>query len=323
MPWEAVSGCRDYDDRTKGRMMAKYGIPYLGSKSAIAEDIISSLPGGNRLVDLFGGGFSISHCALLSYKWKRVLYNDINPLLIPLIRDAIAGNYSYEKFLPKWISREEFNEKKDIDGYIKWCWSFGNDGASYLYGKDVEDLKHAGHDYCVYGKPIEGFDLPEIDGISKRRLALNAYIEMQHFEATERFGSLEHIEHLQRLERIQSLEALERLERLEMTCMDYREYKYQDGDVVYCDIPYQNNSGKKDYGGDFDFGAFYQWAVSRPYPVYFSSYKLGGIVWERDKSVLKDPTSHDKVRREVLYCVHDDFEEPEKIYQGNFFERLI
>lgn len=33
-----------------------YGIPYQGNKSRIADIIVSILPGGERLVDLFGGG---------------------------------------------------------------------------------------------------------------------------------------------------------------------------------------------------------------------------------------------------------------------------
>lgn len=37
-------------------MKTNYGMPYLGSKNKIAEDIIDFLPSGNRLVDLFGGG---------------------------------------------------------------------------------------------------------------------------------------------------------------------------------------------------------------------------------------------------------------------------
>ena len=310
--------------------MAKYGIPYLGSKSAIADEIIASLPSGNRFVDLFGGGFAISECALMSYKWKQVLYNDINKLTVDLVKDAIAGKYNYKNFTPDWISREEFFKRKDTDGYVKWCWSFGNDGESYLYGKDIEEIKHAGHDYCVYGKPIEGLDLPDIkDNITTRRLALNAYMEMKSLENAEGYSRLEHFEridrlqHLERIDRVQHLEGLDRLSRLEITWKDYREYKYKDGDVVYCDIPYQNNSGKKDYGGGFEFGAFYEWAISRPYPVYFSSYKLGGVVWEQDKYITKDPTSHDKCRREVLYCVDNDFEEPKKFYQGNLFERIL
>lgn len=47
----------------------RYGIPYQGSKNQIAENILKFLPGGKRLVDLFGGGGAISHCASLSYKW--------------------------------------------------------------------------------------------------------------------------------------------------------------------------------------------------------------------------------------------------------------
>ena len=33
--------------------MSKYGIPYQGSKSQIADDIIDNLPRGKRFVDLF------------------------------------------------------------------------------------------------------------------------------------------------------------------------------------------------------------------------------------------------------------------------------
>ena len=48
--------------------MNKYGITYQGSKNRIAGDLISLLPSGERFVDLFGGGFAMSHCALLSGK---------------------------------------------------------------------------------------------------------------------------------------------------------------------------------------------------------------------------------------------------------------
>lgn len=35
-----------------------YGLPYLGSKNRIADFIVDTLPRGNRLVDLCGGGWS-------------------------------------------------------------------------------------------------------------------------------------------------------------------------------------------------------------------------------------------------------------------------
>ena len=103
-----------------------YGIPYMGSKNSIAIDIIRELPKGKRLVDLFGGGFSISHCGILSGKWDEVLYNDNNPLLVPMIKKAINGYYDYDNFKPKYITRDKFNELKEKDGYIKYIWSFSN-----------------------------------------------------------------------------------------------------------------------------------------------------------------------------------------------------
>lgn len=36
--------------------MGKYGIPYQGSKNAIAEDVVRLLPPAEYFVDLFGGG---------------------------------------------------------------------------------------------------------------------------------------------------------------------------------------------------------------------------------------------------------------------------
>ena len=55
-----------------------YGIPYRGSKNKIAKDIIEMLPPGHRFVDLFAGGCAITHCGMLSGKWKEFLANDIN-----------------------------------------------------------------------------------------------------------------------------------------------------------------------------------------------------------------------------------------------------
>lgn len=43
--------------------MAKYGMPYQGSKSRIAEEIIGMLPAGGVFYDLFAGGCAITHAA--------------------------------------------------------------------------------------------------------------------------------------------------------------------------------------------------------------------------------------------------------------------
>lgn len=282
---------------------------------------------------------------------KKVLYNDIDPLLPVLILDAINGKYNFDNFTPEWIDRETFLQKRETDGFVKYGWSFSNNGIDYIYGKNIEETKHAGHEWVLHGTPIPGLedlqcDLPcEPKYCHERRNVLRIYVkekcnkrlELQHLEYLKRLQVLEHlirlerlqhlerlerVQHLERLERVQHLDGLERLGKLEMTCMDYREYKYQDGDVVYCDIPYPNGIDtrpSKNYQTEFDHGAFYQWAISRPYPVYFSSYKLGGIVWEGDKNVTKAGYGNSLVRREVLYCVDNDFETPKKYYQGWLF----
>ena len=223
--------------------MARYGIPYKGNKSKIAEEILAQLPSGKRLVDLFGGGFAITDCALRKYpyKWEKFYYNDFNPLLQPLIMDAIHGKYNPDKYKPKWISREEFHERKNTDGYIAFVWSFGNNGRDYLYGEDVEETRRKAWEFVVDGIPsdiTEGIGL-KTASIHDRRIEWQAKTKGR----------------LQDLERMQSLVQLESLSRL-----DYRDYEYQDGDVIYCDIPYDEYGKYTYYGSGFDHQAFYEWA---------------------------------------------------------------
>ena len=298
--------------------MATWGITYQGSKSAIADSIIASLPSGKRFVDLFGGGFAMSHCALFSYKYKSVLYNDINPLLVQLIKDAIDGKYNRSHFIPEWISRDEFYQKKDTDGYVRYCWSFAGAGKEYIYGKDSEEFKRQGHEFCVHKTPVNGLAFScDSDDIHQRRLALNQWCKEQYEQRYE----LESLERLQRLEGLEALQKLERSNNLQITCMDYRDYQYQDGDVVYCDIPYTNTASRNDddYDVSFDAGAFYTWAIRQRYPVYMSSYSLGGIVWEGEKTVTMSAVDNSTKRREVVYCIDDNFVTPKKAVQTALF----
>ena len=67
---------------------------------------------------------------------------------------------------------------------------------------------------------------------------------------------------------------------------DYCNYVYQDGDVVYCDPPYENTDK---YIVDFDNEAFWQWCRTRDFPVYISEYRAPEdfiSVWSKEKRVL-------------------------------------
>jgi site-specific DNA-adenine methylase len=278
--------------------MTLYGIPYQGSKTKIAPNIIGVLPNGKRFVDLFGGGFAMSHCARLSNKYDVVLYNEINPLLPPLITDALIGRYNYNRFKPEFITREEFYKRKDKDGYIRYIWSFGNSGKEYMFGSDLEPLKKEAHDFVVFGKPTTHFKSAEkwvtSKDIHKRRLQFCGYFrknkkrfDIEQLERLERLEQLERcprfdLQQLEQLERLQQLEQLEQLEqRVQISCGSYEKYEHEDGDIVYCDPPYE---GTADYGDTFNHAAFYEWVATRPYQVWFSSYqgvKDFRLVWAK------------------------------------------
>lgn len=275
-------------------MSGTWGIPYQGSKNGIAEDLIRQLPTGKRFVDLFGGGFAMSHCACYSGKYEEVLYNELHPLLPPLIEKAINGDFDYKKFRPKFITREEFHKKKETDGYIKYIWSFSNSGKEYLYGKDIENYKKSIHEWVVFNKKDEWFkeNFYDVDkyiktkDIKGRRLLWKKYVEIVKKKRGDSFrlAYLERLERLQNLQALQQLEHFQRLERLQIQQGDYKNYKHRKGDVVYCDPPYE---GTASYEVDFDHQEFYDWLLSRPYPVYFSSYNNISdkfeMVWAENK----------------------------------------
>ena len=92
--------------------------------------------------------------------------------------------------------------------------------------------------------------------------------------ASESLQSLECLERLQSLERLASLERLERLERLQSLpdtltaySMDYRELRFAEPGIIYCDPPYMS---VYDYGCEFEAEAFYSWSEAQQLPVYIS-----------------------------------------------------
>lgn len=235
--------------------MGKYGLPYMGSKSAIADKIIAVLPSGDRFIDLFAGGGAMAHAAALSGKYSEVVYSDADPLACEYFARAIRGDYSPERFTPRWVSREEFFAKKDVDPHIRYCWSFGNQGSTYLYGRHVEGLKRGIFEWIVYGQNtdfVAGLGVPVADapagGIAERY----AFV-MQHIRSN-----------------LTRCASLERLARVAVLHRRYSAYQYRPRDVVYCDPPYDSRA--KYALGDFDFAAFLDWAAR--IPCYVSSYEI-------------------------------------------------
>lgn len=131
--------------------MAKYGLPYQGSKSRLAERIVDLLPSATHFYDLFAGGCAVTHCAMLSGKFGNVHFSDTNDSVV-LFRDCLEGNVPDGS---EWISREEFFRRKDSDPYVRLVWSFGNNQRDYLYSREIEPYKKAVHEMLYATTPNE------------------------------------------------------------------------------------------------------------------------------------------------------------------------
>ena len=279
----------------------QYGLPYKGSKTKIADAIIEHLPPAKVLYDLFAGGCAITHAAILSGKWGRVIANDIKPYPF-LFRDAALGKY---RDAYQWVSREDFFATDDP--FEKLIFSFGNDCRTYLYaGGEVENWKRAlHHAVCFHDyQPmidLGGPDLSEIDScrtMKQRRLKAYAILGGKDW-----YDKDTHLENLERLERLQDLERLQNLERLEVIQGNYWEVEIEDDAVVYLDPPYANTNG---YGAkkisDFDSERLYEWILCQKAPVFISEYEMPGdrfdCIWElKTKSYINADTPTDSVER--------------------------
>jgi site-specific DNA-adenine methylase len=260
----------------------KLGIPYMGGKRQLSKKIIDFIldenPNCKYFYDLFGGGGAMSFEVLQRPQIKQVFYNDFDPALPALINKIRTDGITEEFY--KWVSREEFHELKGGTdwraGLIKTCWSFGNNGRCYIFGKTIEEPRHLLHEVIVnrdlYAaqqfellKDIEiGEELLVGDTINKRRLAV-----MSHVKKSQRFD----LEQLERLERLERLEQLEQLERLNITSVCYSKVEITtpiDETVIYLDPPYIN-TGK--YQNNICHDTFYEWVNKSPYKIYLSSYE--------------------------------------------------
>ena len=129
-----------------------YGLPYKGSKAKIADRILNLMPSAGTFYDLFAGGMAVTHAAMLRNKFGKVVCNDINGEMMTLFVEAVNGRFKGEN---RWISRKDFFLLKDSDPYVKYIWSFGNDGETYMYSKEIEPIKKAVWDICFAPTPYE------------------------------------------------------------------------------------------------------------------------------------------------------------------------
>lgn len=154
----------------------KYGAAYQGSKSKIADEIISMLPARKYFIDAFSGGGALAHCALESGKFEHIIANDLQS------KDILEAHFLWTpeqhlEFQKRWITREEFEKTDNL--YIKTCWSFSNNRKAYIYSNACYEYKRRLHNAICFREYKEfedycGIDLSEIDSyddLNERRKA--------------------------------------------------------------------------------------------------------------------------------------------------------
>lgn len=165
------------------------------------------------------------------------------------------------------------------------CTSF----LTSIYGQDIEAIKQEIETWVIKGEKIgeitKNSALPDLSDMQSR------YSWWSKNKKAFRLEFINEQINSQRLMNLQRLRVLERLEQLEQNkteCLklafnDYSDYEYQQGDVVYCDIPYKGTDCRS-YKG-FNHDAFWNWAKTRPFDVYVSERTI--------------PTN---VHAEILFC---------------------
>ena len=281
----------------------RYGLPYKGSKNQIAKWLIDQLPPAETFVDLFFGGGAVTHAALLSGKYKRFIINDIDERLPKLFLECAYGKHTVDNHT-EWISREDFHRLKDSDAYVALVWSFGNNGKDYIYGEDIEDMKHAYHD-AVY---LDDTSLLEPWGYkitsTHQKAVYDRYLEFnRQIKAVSRsdLDSIQRQIEIERLQSLQSLQSLQRLQSLQSYGTTYENVPIPPNSLIYCDIPYADtNCGKYD---GFKHDLFYEWALQQD-NIFISEYTMPSNFIEianTEKVVLSAANGNSNTATERLY----------------------
>lgn len=278
-------------DEKKIRKGKPIGLPYQGSKKKISKKIIEIIKqnfGTDKpIYDIFGGGGAITAECILN--GLEVHYNDLDKDITNAFERVISQDREWIKTLI--ISREEFfeikaKENKTTDDFLKLLInSFGNSMKSYMYSKEISDLK-----YNLAKEIIEKHDV------------FSGYKQTETYKR-----SIERNEQLQQLQRLQQLERLQQLDEVKATNKSYHDFSEVSGAILYLDPPYEGTRHDS-YINSFDSQEFYDWAfeMAKTNIVIISSYSISD---ERFKAVY----SFDKARS-TIQCGQSNKAKNEKLF---------
>lgn len=274
-------------------MARHYGIPYMGSKQKLVDKIVPFIlkrhPKATDFYDLFGGGGSISLYAVRKYPNIRIHYNELSPAIGGLMQRLKDGGDIPFDFITMDEFKKRFTGNDWRAGVVQSCWSFGNNQRSYLYGLDIMPFKKALHDMVAYGEnniPLINKLIDDYCEAHEIDYSANVFMDFKRYHTPyqrrvafsrqllhPKLGHIRLLQHMPYLERLVQIQNMPGINDLIITAgKSYDEVEIAEGGIVYCDPPYENTAEYRE--GGFDHKKFYDWVMSRPFPVYVSSYKV-------------------------------------------------
>lgn len=263
--------------------VAKYGIGYMGGKTTLAEKFISLFPSAPVFYDLFAGGCSMTHAAILSGKYKKFVANDLDGRGLKLFLRAAKGEFVNDT---QWVGRERFFNERESDIYVALTWSYGSNCVNYTYSAEIDPWKKALH-YAWVKHDLSLMREIGIEGDCSRAYILKNYEEIKAkymewylkttgdiagYDKIKRyknmiFVTLKHEGNRQRLVNIAGLD----VSNLTAIYGDYADVEIEPDGFVYLDIPYD---GSADYfSRRFNHKRFYEWTKQQKATMVVSSYK--------------------------------------------------
>ncbi len=292
-----------------------YGIPYKGSKRKLAQEILNFIkerhPDCEYFYDLFGGGGAVSLCA--SNIFNNVFYNELDSGVANLFNFLLNNNVPDNWY--QWVCREKFHGEKNLPtpygGMIKQCWSFGNNGDSYLFSEYNENLKRPLHNVIVNLcenslKELEdrhSIQIPNelLSGdvpINQRRLDTMRYVKSKIGRI-----DLEPLERLQQLKVLQQLEKFPHLKNITCTNLSYEAVPIDtppENTIIYIDPPYRDTAK---YSHSIDYDNLWAWVKDSPYTIYISEYECPfNLVYSIPHKSCFSATNNSKPVKEKLFC---------------------
>jgi site-specific DNA-adenine methylase len=238
-------------------VLNRYGIPYMGSKQKIADQILDKIlevkPKAKYFYDLFGGGAAVSFMAQ-EYGFE-VRYNEKNEGICNLlnfiqhrVKNGFRGRFGL--FPDEWyefVNREKFMSCKPLyDPYsmfVKICYSFGNNGKDYFAISDKEKLKHLAHNIIIFQCQAS---LKELNNLLNTNITISdkpnyndRRLDCHQFFRQNKGRDNQQMERMQRMEQ---MEQMEQTEQITITNLDYRDVIIDtppEETVIYLDPPYR------------------------------------------------------------------------------------